>query len=165
MKKFLSAVLALAMCMSLCISAFATEMAPTEEPTLIETDIIARAATKPTSEEDLPYDAIVTNLSEGTGTYTRYYFAPSGTDIEISGTLRAVEDKNDTSRSAKIYLYQVGNNSSVDSYTVEQFLGSTSFSHTFKNLDEDSHYFLDIRNTTPNNIAQDRWISGTVTIS
>lgn len=163
MKKFVSMLLALAMSLALCVPAFAAEV---EEPSECEASVSVqpRAASIPTEKHDLPYSATVTNLSEGTGTYTKYYFAPSGTDIEISGTLRAVKDQNDKSRYAIIYLYKVGDSSSVDSYTVDQFLESTSFSHTFTNLSSSSHYYLDIRNTTSNNIQQQRWISGTVEI-
>ena len=85
--------------------------------------------------------------------------SPSGTDINVSGTISSAGDQNDKSRNAKIYLYEVGNSTAVDSYTVSQFTGSTSINTTFSNLSTNKNYYFEFRNTTSHNIFVNRWIN------
>lgn len=134
MKRFLSAVLALTLSLALYVPALAADdVAEDKEPPIEEEAVILRSADKPTGETNLPYKATVTDLSEGRETYTKYYFAPNGTEISISGELKAVGELDDQSRYAKIYLYKVNGSSSEDVYTVGQFVGKAGFSHTFEN--------------------------------
>lgn len=79
--------------------------------------------------------------------------------------MKSSGDKNDTSRYAKIELYEVNNDTAIDSYTVDQFVESTTLSHTFRNLSSDKNYYILIKNTTGWGMWKDLWISGNVSIS
>lgn len=118
-----------------------------------------------TIDHNLPYTAETEGLCEGCGTYTKFYFSPSGTDINVSGTISSAGDQNDKSRNAKIYLYEVGNSTAVDSYTVSQFTGSTSINTTFSNLSTNKNYYFEFRNTTSHNIFVNRWINFSLELS
>lgn len=163
-RKFLSLLCALCMTMALAAPAFAAEEVPATEPVTAEQEITTRAATIPTEQTDLPYTASTSGLAEGAGTYTKYYFQPSGTSLTLSGTFTSSGDQNNKSRNAKIYLYEVGNSSAVDSFDVGQFLGSATIDHTFSNLKSTKNYYLDIRNTTGWGGFANYWISCSLTI-
>lgn len=168
MKKLFSMLLVCALALSMSVSAFAAETTPPaeEEPTAqTEMDATTRASEIPTSSTDLPYEATVVNLCEGCGTYTKYYFNTSTGKITIGGTLTSSGDQNDKSRYAEIELYEVNKAGAVDSYTVPQFTGSTSLSHTFKNLSSDKNYYIRIVNTTGWGGWKNLWLDGTVSIS
>lgn len=165
--------IALSLMMILCVVSTTAFAAETDDYAIMEelnttTDTIGvmpYAASVPTTLGSLPYTATVTNLDEQHCTYTKYYFAPSGTSLKISYNLQSAGDKNDTARSAIIYLYEVNNSNAVDSCTISQFLGSTSSEHTFSNLDTNKHYYFMIKNTTGRALFVDKYISGTVTIT
>ena len=168
MKKLFSMLLVCALALSMSVSAFAAETTPPagEEPTAqTEMDATTRASEIPTSSTDLPYEATVVNLCEGCGTYTKYYFNTSTGKITIGGTLTSSGDQNDKFRYAEIELYEVNKAGAVDSYTVPQFTGSTSLSHTFKNLSSDKNYYIRIVNTTGWGGWKNLWLDGTVSIS
>lgn len=170
MKKILCMFFALCITMSLAIPAFASENSLSKVDERVELQevvypITPYAADVPTSVHSLPYTATTSELPEGCGTYTKYYFAPSGTDINVSGTFTASKELNDQSRYAKIKLYKVGNTNPVDSYSVPQFVGSTTVNHTFSNLSKDSHYYFEFENTTPNALFKSRWIDFSLVLS
>ena len=172
MKKMFALVLSCILILSLSLPAFAAEVTPAADGSTAdapssqgETGITPLASDIPTSSASLPYTATVTDLCEGCGTYTLYYFKTTTGNLKIGGTLKSSGDKNDTSRYAKIVLYEVNNSTAIDSYTVEQFAGSTTLSHTFRNLSSDKNYYLLIKNTTGWGIWKNLWISGDVSIS
>lgn len=172
MKKMFAMMLSCILTLSLSLPAFAAEVTPAADGSTAdaptsqgEMEITPRASNIPTSSTTLPYTATVTNLCEGCGTYTLYYFNTTTGCLKIGGTLKSSGDKNDTSRYAEIELYEVNNSTAIDSYTVEQFAGSTTLSHTFRNLRSDKNYYLLIKNTTGWGIWKDLWISGDVSIS
>lgn len=172
MKKIFALILSCILALSLGLPAFAADATPTVDDSATATlsaegemTIAPRAADRPTSSTSLPYTATVTNLCEGCGTYTLYYFKTTTGKLVIGGTLKSSGDKNDTSRYAEIELYEVNNTTAIDSYTVDQFAGSTNLSHTFRNLSSDKNYYLLIKNTTGWGFLKDLWISGDVKVS
>lgn len=173
MKKMLAMILACVLTFSLSIPAFAADAAPATGTSDVcvsaaqgDTQIAPCAADRPTSLGSLPYSATVTNLCEGCGTYTLYYFRTTTGKLKIGGTLNSSGDKNDTSRYAEIELYEVNNDTAIDCYTIDQFAGSTNLNHTFQNLSSSKNYYLLIKNTTGwGGLWKDLWISGSVSIS
>lgn len=155
MKKLFALMLACTLMFTLGIPAFAAEVTPTTNGSAVDVVVVdgdgtisPHAPNIPTSSTSLPYTATVTNLCEGCGTYTLFYFKTTTGNLKIGGSLKSSGDKNDTSRYAVIELYEVNNTTVIDSYTVEQFAGSTNLSHTFRNLSSDKNYYLLIKNTT-----------------
>lgn len=168
MKKYLSILCALCMTMALAVPSFAVDVTTDSVATAVSESSdtsTARAPKIPTESHNLPYTAETEGLCEGCGTYTKFYFSPSGTDINVSGTISSAGDQNDKSRNAKIYLYEVGNSTAVDSYTVSQFTGSTSINTTFSNLSTNKNYYFEFRNTTSHNIFVNRWINFSLELS
>lgn len=175
MRKLFAMLLVCVLMLNMSVSAFAVEVtehvtdAETTTAAMVpgESDIVSpMASSAPTEQGTLPYTATVTNLPEGCGTYTKYYFKPSGTDLTISGTLSSCGDENNKDRKAVIYLYEVnGTSNPVDSYTVSQFVGSTTLSHTFTNLSTSKNYYIRIYNSTSWGVLVDKWIKGSVKIS
>ena len=172
MKKVLAMMLSCILTLSLSLPAFAAEVTPATDGSAADTPtsqgemgITPCASDIPTSSTTLPYTATVTNLCEGCGTYTLYYFKTTTGYLKIGGTLKSSGDKNDTSRYAKIELYEVNNDTAIDSYTVDQFVESTTLSHTFRNLSSDKNYYILLKNTTGWGMWKDLWISGNVSIS
>ena len=107
MKKFLSILCALCMTMALAVPSFAVDVTTDSVATAVSESSdtsTARAPNIPTESHNLPYTAKTEGLCEGCGTYTKFYFSPSGTDINVSGTISSAGDQNDKSRNAKIYL-------------------------------------------------------------
>ena len=99
MKKFLSILCALCMTMALAVPSFAVDVTTDSVATAVSESSdtsTARAPKIPTESHNLPYTAETEGLCEGCGTYTKFYFSPSGTDINVSGTIS----------SAGVYLYQ-----------------------------------------------------------
>ncbi len=168
MEKLFSLLLVCALAFTMSVSAFAAEATPSTEkepPAQTEMDATTRAAEIPTESAALPYYATVVDLCEGCGTYTKYYFNTSSGQLTIGGTLKSSGDQNDKSRNAKIELYEVNKSGAIDSYTVPQFTGSTSLSHTFRNLSANKSYYIRIVNTTGwGGLFKDLWLEGTVNI-
>ena len=157
MKKVLAMMLSCILTLSLSLPAFAAEVTPATDGSAADTPtsqgemgITPCASDIPTSSTTLPYTATVTNLCEGCGTYTLYYFKTTTGYLKIGGTLKSSGDNNDTA---------------IDSYTVDQFVESTTLSHTFRNLSSDKNYYILIKNTTGWGMWKDLWISGNVSIS
>lgn len=175
MKKFFAMLLACVLMFNMSIPAFAAEVSEDVDETEVitaavnpgESDVVSpMASSAPTEQGTLPYTATVTNLAEGCGTYTKYYFKPESTSLTISGSLYSCGDENDKARKAVIYLYEVNSTSNpVDSYTVSQFVSYTTFSHTFTNLSTSKNYYIRIYNSTSWGVLVDKWIKGTVEIS
>ena len=167
MKKLFSLLLVCALAFTMSVSAFAAEAASsTEKEPPAQTEMDATTAEIPTESATLPYYATVVDLCEGCGTYTKYYFNTSSGQLTIGGTLNSSGDENNKSRNAKIELYEVNKSGAVDSYTVPQFTGSTSLSHTFRNLSANKSYYIRIVNTTGwGGPFTDLWLGGTVSIS
>ena len=150
MKKFLSILCALCMTMALAVPSFAVD---------VTTDSVATAVSESSDTSTARAPKIPTE------SHKKFYFSPSGTDINVSGTISSAGDQNDKSRNAKIYLYEVGNSTAVDSYTVSQFTGSTSINTTFSNLSTNKNYYFEFRNTTSHNIFVNRWINFSLELS
>lgn len=160
-RKTMCLVLAACMMMSLlCGSAFAEEPSAALDNgvALAETDVCPLAEDVPTQLGTLPYKATITNLCDGCGTYTRSYFLPSGTDFSVTGTIKAVGNLNDQSRTAELSIYEVGSNKLIDTCYISQFVGSTTFSYTFSNCSTNQTYYFEFRNTTPG-----LWVSNNIT--
>lgn len=183
MKKLLSMILVCVLTFTTCVPAFASETSANANPSsnsfstvssetpanttfAVSNEISPLATSIPTTSHSLPYSATVTSLKAGHGTYTKYYFSPNkNNQLTIGGSLKPSGDQNSKSRKAKIFLYEVGNSTAVDSYTISEFVNTTTLSHTFKNLDEDAHYYLYIKNTGSAGITTSKTIDGTVKIS
>lgn len=173
LKKLSALLLVGVLTLAMSVSAFAAEpetaTTSVEDGTTmsesVEDDIQSRASDIPSSSHDLPYQATVTDLCEDCGTYTKYYFRTSTGNFTIGGNLSSSGDQNTKSRKAKIELYEVGSNTCIDSYTVPEFTGSTTLSHTFRNMDPDKNYYFRIKNTTGWGVWKNLWISGLVDIS
>lgn len=161
--------LAFIVCLSACVGSGSTnaDSKNASGVTSAATDELPPLAAKAPGEQGiLPDSAAVMGLKAGRGAYTTYFFSPNeNQELEISGSLRPGGDQNDKSRKAKIFLYEVGNNTCIDSYTLSQFIDETQLSHTFTNLDEDECYYLFVKNTTSKGIFTSKTIDGTLKIS
>lgn len=128
------------------------------------TEVQPFAATAPTTFTTLPYSPSIQNLPEQCGSYTIYYFAATGTDIKVTGTVKATGDQNETSRKIKVQLYEV-NGGVVAASETFAFLGSGEFSATFKNLSANKMYYIRFFNATAKNYFKNYFIDGDFVIS
>lgn len=167
MKKGLCMILAAAMSLGLCVSASAADVASIDDSQMVVLEgPVTRAADVPSESHSLPYTASTEELQEGTTTLTRYYFTPDGTSFTVSGTVSSSGDKNNQARNAKLYLYELGSNELISTYEIPQFVGSTSFSTTFRNLSSNKNYYFGLKNTTtrPFPWTQSWWIDAEFTV-
>ncbi len=168
MKKIVLRICALSLVLSLLatpVSAFGNGAASiTALPGNSNTELQPLAASAPTEFTTLPYEPEIQNLPEQCGTYTKYYFAATGTDIKVTGTVYSSGDKNNTTRKVKVQLYEV-NGGVVATSDVFTFLDSKSISVTFNNLSANKMYYIRFFNATGKNILKDYSISGKLKIS
>lgn len=171
MKRFLPVMLVCVLVFTLCLSGCSGKVSTnqerfSEDASAITDEISTLAAKAPKETGALPYRGTVLRLKAGGGAYTACCFSPNeNQELAISGSLTPGGDQNEKSREAKIFLYEVGNDTCIDSYTISQFVSETSLSHTFINLDEDKSYYLFIQNTTSRGIFTSKTIDGIVEIS
>lgn len=168
MKTIVLRICSLALVLSLLatpVSAFGNAGASiTALPGNFGTELLPLAAAAPTEFKTLPYSPGIQNLPEQCGSYTLYYFAATGTDIKVEGTVKATGDQNETSRKIKVQLYEV-NGGVVAASETFSFLGSGEISVTFKNLSTNKMYYVRFFNATTKSILKDYFIDGKFTIT
>lgn len=168
MRKIFALLLVCTLVIGMSVPVYAAEVAPMHAvpvtPTYETAAVSPRAYNIPTSEHDLPYNAVITNLEEGHFTYTAYYFSPVDEKLLIAGTLYPCGTEDGAARKAKINLYKVGSSDIVDSYTTASFTVSEGVVKTFRNLDDDAFYYLTIENLTSATLTAERWIEGGILI-
>lgn len=163
MKKLFALLLCVMLILSMHVVTFAAETSPDTSSVQPSS---SRAAVVPTTSHSTPYTMTITNLEEQHSTYTKYYFSPNNEELDISGTLRESGTKDGVNRSAKILLFLVGDDdTNIDSYTVSDFSGSVTISHTFQNLIPNAHYYFRIDNLNVHPPYAYRYIDGSITIS
>ncbi len=161
MKKFLALILSLTLVLSISVPASAAE---TPAP------VTPRAIKPPTDVHITPYTATITNLDAGYSTYTKYYFAPTGEDLEVYGVFYLNDDSDRTvNYRVKICLFKVGASENEDSYTTNYFPSTTGsdsigFTHTFRNLDPEAKYYFRFDNITAKESGTNRTVMGDVYI-
>lgn len=148
MKKMISLILACAIIMTISLPAVAAEtnMTIPDKNEATRSAVALRVASAPTAVGTLPYLATVTNLNPGFGTYTRFYFYPSGNDIQAIATFYACENQTQAFLRAKITLYESGSNTLIDSATSEYFSKSATIIKNFRNLETNKAYYFLIEN-------------------
>lgn len=120
----------------------------------------------PHSSHQAPYTMAVENLSPKSGVYSEYYFAPNeDEELQISVSLRESGTIDGAPRKVKILLFQIGIDDNIDSFTINDFSGSTQLSHTFTGLEANSHYFLRLDNLSGSTRFSGRLVDGTIEIS
>ena len=157
MKRFIALFLCVVLITCMAVPVYAAEN---------ENTIVPFASSPPTSSHSTTYMATITNLEAGHLTYTKYYFAPTGEDLETYGVFNLTTD-SDTSVSyrVKINLYRVGSSTIEDSYTTGYFTSSYGFTHTFFNLDPDAYYYFTFQNITASSALKNRSVEGNVYIA
>lgn len=120
----------------------------------------------PLSSHQTPYTMAVENLSSKSGVYSEYYFAPNeNEELQISVSLRENGTIDGAPRKVKILLFQIGVDDNIDSFTINDFSGSTQLSHTFTGLEANSHYFLRLDNLSGSTCFSGKLVDGTIEIS
>lgn len=164
MKKIFALILSCAIIFSMAIPAYAAETVPQNSTSPGTPSISPLAATPPSTEHSLPYNLRITNLDEGHITYSLYYFKPTSEQFLLLGTLLPCGTDDGANRRAKIYLYEVGSTTCIDSYTTSYFTGSATIEHHFINLNPNAFYYFVIENLTATTLTADRWIYGDIMV-
>ena len=152
---------------SLSVPAFAAESTnvgiDSGEAMLGYGEASTRAINPPTESKTLPYDAQIINLLEGSYTYSAKKFKPTGTDIQMKGTLKACNEELDKFRMCTVELYKSGGGNPVKVYSTGAFTTSKEVDTTFDNLDSNTYYYVIIRNSINDAADGQRAIEGTLT--
>lgn len=168
MKKIVLRICSLALVLSLLatpVSAFGNGVANiTALPGNSNTELQPLAASAPTEFTSLPYEPEIQLLPEQCGTYTKYYFAATGSDIKVTGTVTASGEQNNTARKIQVQLYEV-NTGLVAQSSVFAFTGSYTISFTFNNLSSNKMYYVRFFNATTKDYFKELSISGTLKLT
>lgn len=156
LKRIIPLALALAMCLSLGITAFADEGPQCEQVTPyivpggeVEYDVLheTRGDYPPTSITTLPYNASATINSY---VYTNYKFKPSTSGEIYTRFTGYVFSKTST---VTIYLYDASTGSSVTDYSLGAGSSWTNNGRRWYNLDVSHYYYFKVVKTGSNSLS------------
>lgn len=167
MRKLFVFFLACVLVLSMSVPAFAAEADGflTNEVNSATMSNGACAATIPDKyTTSYPYTAMINQLDEDQGTYTKYYFSAPNGWLKAEYNLSPDGSTANVGRKFTIEIYVVGTNKKVDSTTIS-FSSTTSGTVTFSGLSTTSYYYFRFVNSSAVNLFRTKTITGTVDIT
>lgn len=168
----------LAFILTLCIvinvftpTAFAADNSPLIDEVIAIGDIPnenTRVAYPPSSYRNLsakPYGAKLEDLAAAKGSYTKFFFSTSTGEIHLDCNLERSGTTVQDGRvlEARLYKYETGQRVATRTFV---FTGPTAhYTSFFSGLDVNSHYYIYFYNASSTDVASEKAISGTITVS